>query len=83
MTTQLALACLWCIHLILSILIWDTAAVSVAASYCSFVAITVKGCTKNSLLITKSKNILHRNCLAFCRPEQLGFCVDDNTNPCE
>ena len=83
MTTQLAQAGLWCIHLIMSNLILDSAAVSVAASYCSFVAITVQGCTIYILLITKSKNVLHRSCLTFCRPEQLGFCVDDNANPCE
>ena len=83
MTTKLALAGLWCIHLVLSILSLDTAAVSVPASYCSFVAITVQGCTLNTLLITKSKNIWHRSCFTFRRPQQLEFCVDDNANPCE
>jgi hypothetical protein len=56
MTTQLALVGLRCFHLIVSISILDTAAVSVAASFSIFIAITVQGCTINTLLITKSKD---------------------------
>ena len=72
MTTQLAFDGLQCIHLIVSISILDTAAVSVVASCSSFISITVQGCTINTLLITKSKNLLHSwSCFSFCCPVQL------------